>query len=117
MKLTCHLVVSDRGSFRVVQRKPSLDANEIAIHLSLDIPDSFFERPYPAVKIAFDPRISDLLATRDHADVAVNLTASYVADALKVDVNEVRDGLTEAVRSAAAVRDERGTTGEGEETT
>lgn len=45
MKLSKWLIVSNRGTTRLVSSKPKVDWNEVAIKLNVEIPDIVFQRP------------------------------------------------------------------------
>lgn len=75
---------------RVVKNKPTLFSREIGFALEIDIPDVFFNRTAPVVKIELP---KDLFVTPD-PEIAVSITSKAVAEALKLDVKTVEDGLT-----------------------
>lgn len=93
MILTCYLVIGANESIKATKRPPSLAADEIAIGLTLNVPNALFSRPVLNAKIA----IPADLVNDPNLEVLVDLTARDVARALKVDVDAVRDGLQEAV--------------------
>ena len=84
------------SDLRVVKTEPTLKQNEIGFTLNIDIPDILFKRIAPLVSIELP---ADVFVSPD-ADVAVTITAKQVAEALKLDVEEVKDGLAEMVRKA-----------------
>jgi len=45
MNTHCYLIVSNTGKVRVTKTKPALEWNEIAINLSISLPDLLFKRP------------------------------------------------------------------------
>ena len=45
MKTTAWLIISSRGNCRLTKRQASPRANEVAIHLALDLPDMLFKKP------------------------------------------------------------------------
>ncbi len=45
MKLSKWLIVSNKGSTRIIGSKPKVDWNEVAIKLNVEIPDIVFQRP------------------------------------------------------------------------
>jgi len=98
MKTSGYLVINDRGSMRVTKNPPSLEPNEISAHLNLDIPNQFFQRPRLAITIGIP---NDVIANVP-ADVAVEITAEAVAGALRIDVDDVRDGLTDLLDNRKA---------------
>jgi hypothetical protein len=96
MRVECHLIVSNNGSVRITKGLPSLNVNEIAIGVKLEIPNSYFTRPYPVVRI----EVPDPAATPD-PQVVIDLTASSVVKALQLDVDRVRDGITDLINESA----------------
>lgn len=110
MKITCQLVVSSTQQVRVTKGPGHLKADEIAIGLTLDIPDRLFTRPVLAATIA----IPDDWLVDPGIEAVVDLSAPGIARALRINVDNVRDGLLEAVHweQDAAERE-----GESEETT
>lgn len=93
MKINAFLVISNTGVLRVVKSRPSLSNHEIALTLALDIPNVFFERLMPVVKIS----VPEEAITSIDPEVAVSIASESVADALHLDVTEVREGLREMV--------------------
>ena len=93
MIVTSYLYVSSAGNVRSTKTKQSARANEIRIEVKLDIPDAFFKRPSPVVSIAIPPSESPVPI----ADIVAS-TAETVAQALRVEVDDVQDGLFEAIR-------------------
>jgi hypothetical protein len=47
-----------RPTARITDKKPSLKSNEIAIQLSLDIPDTLFQRPALSATIKIDKNLA-----------------------------------------------------------
>lgn len=93
MQVSAYLVVSNSGSLRVVKTRPHLSNREIALTLKLDIPNVFFDRLMPTVQISVPKEaIIDV-----SPEVAINIAAASVSEALKLDFVEVRDGLKELV--------------------
>lgn len=81
-------------SAKVVKNKPVLMTREIGFALEIDIPDVFFNRTAPVVKIELP---KDLFVTPD-PEIAVSITAKSVAEALRLDVKTVEDGLTQMLK-------------------
>jgi hypothetical protein len=94
----CHLIVARSGKVRVTKGGGTLDADEIAIGVTLDLPRQLFDRPILTAKIVVP---EDAIGGPDLAAV-VSVTARRVAAALKVDVVDVRDGLQLAIDRANA---------------
>lgn len=51
MKTRAYLRINSRGSVKVTKSPTGLDWDEIAIMLSLDVPDALFQRPLLEAKI------------------------------------------------------------------
>lgn len=47
----CYLIVNSKGQVRVNKSKPSLDSNEVAIHLGIQLPEALFKRPLLDAKV------------------------------------------------------------------
>lgn len=59
MRINKYLIVSKKGyraSARITNGKPTLQPDEISIYLTLDIPDSLFQRPALKAEIKIDPK-------------------------------------------------------------
>jgi hypothetical protein len=93
MEVHAYLVISSSGALRVVKTRPYLNNREIALTLKLNIPSVFFDRLMPTAEITVP---KEALVDID-PEVAVNIAALKVSDALKLDFVEVRDGLKEMV--------------------
>lgn len=93
MNLNCHLIVDRHGKVRVTKNQPSLDPDEIAIGVTLDIPNRLFQRPILSAEIAVT---EDMLASPTY-EAIVNMNAETVADALRLNVDDVLDGLQLAI--------------------
>lgn len=48
-----YLVINSKGSARLCVTKPSLDWNEIAVEVNIQVPDSVFDRPMLKANIEF----------------------------------------------------------------
>lgn len=94
MRLTCFLFVSSAGNVRVLKTDKGARPNEFVVRTEFEIPDAFFTRPIPVVRIRIPPEA----VINPGADALVDVTADAVADALRVDATLVRDGLRDAVR-------------------
>jgi hypothetical protein len=93
MRINAYLMVSRNGNIRVLKTGGGVRPNEIRIQLNITVPDVYFTRPEPVVAISL-PEIE----MPDDMETVIEITADTVARALNVDVTEVRDGLTDAVR-------------------
>lgn len=82
------------ASLRVTKGAPDLNSNEIALKLRIDVPDTVFDRPIPLLKLDMP---QDLVMNPD-AEVVTQITAQTVAEALKLDVETVEDGLVKMLK-------------------
>ena len=55
MKTSAYLIINPNGVVSVRKSKPFLQWNEIAVRISLDIPDALFQRPHLEATISVDP--------------------------------------------------------------
>jgi hypothetical protein len=55
MKTDFWLIVSANGSTYTRKTKPDLSRSEVAVKLSLSLPDALFERPHLSADITIDP--------------------------------------------------------------
>ncbi|MBV2138546.1 MAG: hypothetical protein KUF79_17200 [Candidatus Thiodiazotropha sp. (ex Ctena orbiculata)] len=85
MKVKKWLTVNNRGGCRLTKGKPSLDWNEVAIFLEIELPDALFDKPRLEAKIT----IPDEAAVSGVIDSAV---AENVQEAI-----EQATGLTFSV--------------------
>lgn len=80
---------------RYVKTKPTLRAKEIAFAMEITLPDTLWERPTPEIKMEVPKNVLYDL----EAEVAVQMIAPEVADALKLEIKTVHDGLTEMLKN------------------
>lgn len=90
------------GTMRVVKNKPGLLLREIAFELAIDIPDVFYKRVVPLVDISLP---TDMLVNPD-PDIVVSITAGKVAEALRLDVKTVEDGLAAMLKEQTEKQEE-----------
>jgi len=93
MKIKAFLSISNTGVLKVFKNRPSLNNNEIALTLDIEIPNVFFDRLMPTAKI----EVPKEAITSIDPEVAVNIAAQNVSDALRLDFVEVREGLRELI--------------------
>ena len=106
MQVTGYLVVTPRKSgntyyprqvadVRYMKTKPTLKAKEIAFWVKINLPDTLWDRPTPELTIDVP---KDLLYNMD-AEVAVQVVAPEIAEALKLEISQVHDGLIEMLKA------------------
>lgn len=95
MKIQAYLIISQSGSVRMVKGAPSLSNIEIAIKVNLNIPDSFFHRLIPVVDI--DVPADAILSPG--IESVVHMMSQEISEKLEVDVNDVEDGLKNALNN------------------
>lgn len=88
---------------RYMKTKPTLKAKEIAFSVEIILPDTLWDRPTPEIKIDVP---KDVLYNMD-SEVAVQVLAPEIADALKLEVTAVQDGLTELIAEKLSAEKEK----------
>jgi len=65
MKKIFWIVINQKGSIRATKRAPGLDWNEVAVRLTMDIPDELFERPRleASIKIPQEACVPDVISS------------------------------------------------------
>lgn len=94
MKVKANLFIKNDGSIRITRKDVSAYATELAVQLVIDVPDIFFNRPMPIVNL----QIPESFLINPNEKVAAQWIAQDVADALKVEVKTVEDGLLLALK-------------------
>ena len=54
MKISKWLIINEKGACRITTGKPSLNYDEVAMKLNIEIPDSVFIRPHLQANIKID---------------------------------------------------------------
>lgn len=85
----------DDFSVRIVKEKPSLNNDEIAVKLNLEVPKEFFERMIPVAELKLP---KDAILTLDEATI-VALSAPDLAQKLKISLQDAEDGLKQMLAS------------------
>lgn len=94
MNIKAYLIISGNKQLRVTKTPPYLHANEIAVLLNLEVPNAVFTRPIPVLDLAIP---QDVVMNPD-AELVARVIALPVAEALKVEIETVTDGLVEMVK-------------------
>lgn len=102
MKIQSYLVISSRGTLRMVKGRPALSNDEVAIQLNIDVPNSFFKRLIPVANLT----IPDNAIFEVGAEVALSVTAQEVSDKLHIEQGAVLDGLKQAYDLGKETSDE-----------
>ena len=68
MNATQWMVINKNGIQKIRQSKPDLGWNEIAVRVSVEVPDELFKRPHIEASI----KVSDVPNTAYDADIVVN---------------------------------------------
>ena len=87
----CYLIVSSKGKVRVTKTRPGLDWNEIAINLSISLPEMLFKRPLLSANVIVgDEAVSPVEIS---PEILIN-TAELIAQqtGLKVELTVVEAG-------------------------
>lgn len=95
MIVKANLYITDKGNLRITKQDFYPKPNELSVRLSIDVPDAFFKRPTPKANLSIP---KDYLLQTDH-EMAVNFIAPEVAEALKLEVSDVQDGLKKLVEA------------------
>lgn len=88
MVLHAYLFVNSQGKIRITRKETGTYPDELALHLKIDVPDSFWRRPIPSVNI----QVPDF-QLEPSPEVTAAIVAPEIADKLKLDVKKVEDGL------------------------
>lgn len=96
MKVLANLFIRNDGSIRITKKDKSAYPTELAVQLVLDVPDVFFKRPMPIVNLS----IPDEFLINPDKKVTANWIAPEIAEALKIDVKAVQDGLVAAINES-----------------
>ncbi len=95
MKINAYLFVNQRGQLRITKKDSSAYPTELAMHVVIDVPNSFFNRPIPVVNI----QVPDFMLVDPDAEAMVKFVAPEVAEALKLEVKTVQDGLVTLLKA------------------
>lgn len=90
MIVKANLYISDRGNLRITKTDYTPRSDELAVRLSIDVPDSFWNRPTPRANLTIP---NDFLSQPDN-EMVVKFLAPELAESLKLEVRAVEDGLT-----------------------
>lgn len=104
MKITANIFISNDGSLRFTKKYTGASARELAVQLVIDVPDVFFNRPMPIVHMS----IPEEFLLDPSKEVAVKWIAPNIADALKVEVKTIEDGLLTALKNQVDPTDQGG---------
>lgn len=94
MKRNGYLIINSAGSMRITKSAPKLGPSEIALNLSISVPDRFFRRPTADIVIDVP---DDAIAP---TEAVVRLVANQVGDALHIEADDVEDGLTTILKES-----------------
>lgn len=95
MKIKANLFIDSKGKLRVTKIDNRAYTSELAVQLIIDVPDLFFKRPMPKVELS----IPEEYLINPDAEVVAKWVAEDVADALKLEVSTVQDGLLTMLKS------------------
>lgn len=83
MKMKKWLTVNSRGSARITEKKPSLETNEIAVLLTLQVPDALFTKPHLEAEITIP---NEAAVTKMMSAETVNNVEECVKSVLGLDL-------------------------------
>ena len=89
MKVTAYLFINSNGGLRVTKKDAAAYPSELGVHLVVDVPDVFFRRPMPRV----DVQVPEEFLINPKSEIVASMVATPLAEALKLDVATVEDGL------------------------
>lgn len=89
MKVTAYLFINSSGSLRITKKDSAAYPSELGVHLVVDVPDIFFRRPMPRV----DVQVPAEFLINPNSEIVASMVATPPAEALKLDVTLVEDGL------------------------
>lgn len=95
MKIKANLFIDNKGKLRVTKIDNRAYTSELVVQLIIDVPDLFFKRPMPKVELS----IPEEYLINPDAEVVAKWVAEDVADALKLEVSTVQDGLLTMLKS------------------
>lgn len=93
MILSAYLFVNSQGKIRITRKETGTYPDELALHLKLEVPDSFWNRPIPSVDIVV-PEFS----LQPEPEMTARIVAPEIANKLKLDVKQVEDGLANMLK-------------------
>lgn len=77
MRVRAFLIVDDRGHVEVRKRQPQLAVGEVSVHMEMEIPDGYFERPVLGVSFSLpdkpepqQPPVIDMKAIQEAIETA-----------------------------------------------
>lgn len=94
MVLSAYLFVNSQGKIRITRKETGTYPDELALHLKIEVPDSFWRRPIPSVNI----KIPDFQLDPS-AEATAAIVAPEIAEKLKLDVQAVEDGLVNMLKA------------------
>jgi len=86
MKINNWLIINNRGSTRITKNKPGIAFNEVCMQLSIDIPNSVFERPQLKANIKVEGEMNYEFDYQMNADIKEVLQTLPNVHLLKIDV-------------------------------
>lgn len=92
MQASAWLVVSRKGIQRMAKNKPTLDAEELAVAVTVTIPDGLFQRPTIAAHVVVDDIDSlPVITSETRINLEEQLRVALGLD-VSVDVREAENG-------------------------
>lgn len=94
MKIKANLFIRPNGTLRVTKQDSRPNFGELGIQLLIDVPDVFFKRPTPVVNL----QIPEAFLVNPDEKVIATWVAQDIAEALKLEVKSVEDGLVDLIK-------------------
>lgn len=79
---------------QVRKNPPYLNSDEVSFRLKINLPDDFFKRIIPLIEVDIP---KEAIYNPD-AELSLDLLSAEVAEKLKLEASEVKDGLTELLK-------------------
>lgn len=92
--LNAYLIISRSGTVQVRKNPPYLNSDEVSFRLKINLPDDFFKRIIPLIEVDIP---KEAIYNPD-AELSLDLLSAEVAEKLKLEASEVKDGLTELLK-------------------
>lgn len=89
------LIISRTGTVNIRKSRPYLNSDEVSFKLNINLPDDFFDRVIPVIEV----NVPKEAIYNPEASVVLDLMSEEIAQKLEVEINDVRDGLTEFLKA------------------
>ncbi len=94
MTIRAYLIIGRSKTINIRKSRPDLSSDEVAFQIAINLPNDFFERVIPTI----DVQVPKEAIYNPEATLVLDLMSSEIANKLRLEVSEVRDGLQEMMR-------------------